>query len=92
VLENCERMGERLREGLRRLGEKHPILRDVRGHGLLVGAEVGEDGPQIVDRCLAEGLIINCTVGRVLRLTPPLTVTAEEVDEALGMLGRVLSS
>jgi acetylornithine/succinyldiaminopimelate/putrescine aminotransferase len=92
VLENCERMGERLREGLRRLGDKHPIVRDVRGHGLLVGAEVGEDGPRIVDRCLAEGLIINCTVGRVLRLTPPLNVTGEEIDEALGILERVLSS
>lgn len=90
VLENCERMGDRIRQGLRRLAEKHPVIRDVRGHGLLIGAEVSEGGPEIVERCLADGLIINCTVGRVLRLTPPLTVTASEVDEALDILGRAL--
>jgi acetylornithine aminotransferase len=92
VLENCERMGERLRTGLRRLGEKHSTIRDVRGHGLLIGVEIGDGGPNIVERCLVEGLIINCTVGRVLRLTPPLTVTSAEVDEALAILGRVLES
>jgi acetylornithine/succinyldiaminopimelate/putrescine aminotransferase len=90
VLENCERMGERLHDGLRRLGEKHSVVRDVRGQGLLLGVEVAEGAPQIVERCLEEGLIINCTVGRVLRLTPPLTVAAAEVDEALAILGRVL--
>jgi predicted acetylornithine/succinylornithine family transaminase len=92
VLENCERMGNRLREGLRCLAEKYSIIRDVRGHGLLLGVEVADTGPEIVAQCLAEGLIINCTVGRVLRLTPPLTVTAPEVDEALRILGRVLDS
>lgn len=92
IVENCRKMGERLRDGLRRLGEKHSVIRDVRGQGLLLGVEVAEGGPQIVDKCLAEGLIINCTVGRVLRLTPPLTVTQAEVDEALQIIGRVLES
>jgi predicted acetylornithine/succinylornithine family transaminase len=92
VLENCERMGDRLRRGLQGLADNHSVIRDVRGYGLLLGVEVGEGGPEIVERCLAEGLIINCTVGRVLRLTPPLTVTASEVDEALTILARVLDS
>jgi acetylornithine/N-succinyldiaminopimelate aminotransferase len=92
VLANCVAMGERLRDGLRRLAAAHPVIADVRGQGLLVGAVLREAGAPIVDRCLAAGLIINCTANTVLRLTPPLTVTAAEVDEALAILERALAS
>jgi predicted acetylornithine/succinylornithine family transaminase len=90
VLANCQAMGERLRAGLRALAASHPIITDVRGPGLLVGAALREPGGPIVDRCREAGLIINCTANTVLRLTPPLTVTAAEVDEALVILDRVL--
>ena len=92
VLANCVAMGERLRAGLRQLGTRHTVVRDVRGQGLLVGAVLAEPGAPIVDRCRDAGLIINCTANTVLRLTPPLTVSAEEVDEALAVLDRVLAA
>lgn len=91
VLANCVAMGERLRAGLRQLAARHPVIKDVRGQGLLVGAALSEPGAPIVDRARAAGLIINCTANTVLRLTPPLTVSAAEVDEALGILDRVLA-
>jgi len=90
VLANCQAMGERLRAGLRALAASHPIITEVRGPGLLVGAVLREPGAPIVDRCRDAGLIINCTANTVLRLTPPLTVTDAEVDEALAILDRVL--
>jgi predicted acetylornithine/succinylornithine family transaminase len=90
VLANCVAMGERLRAGLRRLAAAHAVIEDVRGRGLLVGAVLREPGAAVVDRCLADGLIINCTANSVLRLTPPLTVTAAEVDEALAIIDRAL--
>ena len=92
VLANCVTMGERLRAGLRQLAAHHPIIQDVRGQGLLIGAVLGQPGAPIVDRCRAASLIINCTANTVLRLTPPLTVSAEEVDEALGILEQALSA
>ena len=92
VLANCVAMGERLRAGLRQLATRHPIVQDVRGQGLLVGAGLSQPGATIVDRCRAAGLIINCTANTVLRLTPPLTVSAEEVDEALAIIERVLNA
>ena len=92
VLANCVAMGERLRAGLRQLAARHPLIKDVRGQGLLVGAALSEPGAPIVDRARAAGLIINCTANTVLRLTPPLTVSAAEVDEALAILDRVLAS
>jgi len=91
VLANCERMGERLRAGLERLRDKHAIIRDVRGQGLLLGAELAKPAAPVVERCRDAGLIINATVQTVLRLTPPLTVTADEIDEGLAILDRVLS-
>jgi predicted acetylornithine/succinylornithine family transaminase len=90
VLANGERMGERLRNGLERLRAKHDIVREVRGQGLLVGAELTRPAAPVVERCRGAGLIVNGTVQTVLRLTPPLTVSADEVDEALAILERAL--
>jgi len=91
VLENCRAMGERLRQGLRGLRGRHAIVRDVRGRGLLIGVELGEPGTAVVERCRDAGLIINCTANRVLRFAPPLTTSAEEIDEALQIVDRTLS-
>lgn len=91
VLANCERMGERLRAGLSALRTRHDVIKDVRGQGLLVGAELGIPAAEIVDRCLQAGLIINGTAHTVLRFTPPLTVSAAEIDEAVAIVDGALS-
>jgi acetylornithine/succinyldiaminopimelate/putrescine aminotransferase len=49
-------------------------------------------GAAIVGRCLAQGLLVNCTAERVLRFTPPLVVTREQVDEGFAILERVLAA
>jgi acetylornithine/succinyldiaminopimelate/putrescine aminotransferase len=85
-------MGERLSAGLRQLAQRHPTITAVRGRGLLVGAVLDQPGGPIVDRCRAAGLIINCTANTVLRMTPPLTVSGGEVDEALAILERALAA
>jgi predicted acetylornithine/succinylornithine family transaminase len=92
VLANCQAMGERLRAGLEALARKHAIIRTVRGRGLLIGAELDQPGGPVVERCLARGLIINCTANSVLRITPPLTVSAAEVDHALAILDGALAA
>jgi acetylornithine/N-succinyldiaminopimelate aminotransferase len=92
VLANCVAMGERLSAGLRQLAQRHPTITAVRGRGLLVGAVLDQPGGPIVDRCRAAGLIINCTANTVLRMTPPLTVSGGEVDEALAILERALAA
>jgi predicted acetylornithine/succinylornithine family transaminase len=92
VLANCERMGERLRRGLESLRGTHSVIVAVRGLGLLVGAELTIPAADIVERCLHAGLIINGTAHTVLRFTPPLTVTAAEIDEALAIVDRVLAA
>lgn len=91
ILEQCVAMGKQLTAGLCRLAEESSGVRSVRGPGLLVGAVLDRPAAQVVESCLAEGLIINTTGQDVLRFTPPLTVAAKEVEDALLILGRVLS-
>jgi predicted acetylornithine/succinylornithine family transaminase len=90
VLENCRRAGRRLEERLRGLAARLPAVRDVRGQGLIMGVELDRPGRPVVEACLREGLVINCTAERVLRLLPPLVVTDSEIDEGCGILERVL--
>ncbi|MBP5199207.1 MAG: acetylornithine transaminase [Schwartzia sp.] len=90
-LENVEKMGEYFKERLLALQTKLPwFIKEVRGMGLILGMEITKEGRDIVNACLAEGAIINCTSGNVLRFVPPLIVTKSEIDEVVNVLERVL--
>jgi len=80
--------GERLRAGLRGL----PHVVDVRGRGLLVGAELDVPVQPFLDAALAAGLVCLSSGSNVLRLAPPLVVDAAEIDRALTVLTEVLTA
>ena len=85
-------MGDYLRDGLESLRAAYPgRIRDIRGLGLLLGLELDRDGRAIVDACLQEGLIINCTAGNVLRFVPPLIIEREHINTLITTLHRVLA-
>ena len=86
LLENVRERGSQLAGGLESLGE----VASVRGRGLLLGAVIEGDASEVVDRARAEGLLVLTAGADVVRLAPPLTVTAVEVDEALATLDRIL--
>jgi len=90
VLANCVAQGEYLRARLRALQETCARIRDVRGIGLLVGAELDGPGGAVVDACRTAGLLINCTAEKVLRFSPPLIVSHAEVDMAVDIVESVL--
>lgn len=84
----------RLRAGLEALRAQHPEqIELVRGLGLLLGVVMkdAERAKAIVPAALAQGLLINVTAERVLRIAPPLVVSDAEIDEALAILGQVLA-
>jgi acetylornithine/N-succinyldiaminopimelate aminotransferase len=84
-------MGERLLTGLTRLQAAHPDkIRDVRGVGLILGFEPVGDARAPAASMLARGLVTSPTVTGVIRLVPPLIITAEHVDEALAIIASVL--
>jgi acetylornithine/succinyldiaminopimelate/putrescine aminotransferase len=92
VLDHAKSMGERLGHGLdaiaAELGPEKVI--DSRGRGLLRGlALAGPPGP-VIDACRERGVLVISAGGNVLRLAPPLTISAEEIDEGLAVLRAVL--
>ncbi|MGH7856970.1 MAG: aminotransferase class III-fold pyridoxal phosphate-dependent enzyme, partial [Candidatus Binatia bacterium] len=86
LLDNCRRMGERLRAGLEKLRGPVPMIRDVRGRGLILGAELDRPGRPLVAAALEAGLVINCTADKVIRFLPPLVLGPEDVDRGLELL------
>ncbi len=88
LLASVRELGERLRAGLAAL----PGAANVRGRGLMVGFETA-DAPGLMRRALLEErLILNATGPATVRLLPPLIVTADEVDDAVARIGRLLSA
>ncbi len=92
-------LGDRAMQRLRRLGDTHPVVKDVRGRGLFIGVELDPSAPgagfanaaDVVDRCHQRGLMVNAAQPNVLRIAPALTITADELDEGLSILEEVLT-
>mgnify|MGYP001112124949 CR=1 FL=1 len=90
VMENCIAMGNYLRKKLEGLKEKYSFILEVRGRGLILGMELSIEGGEMVKTALERGLLINCTVGKVLRFVPPLIVSKDEIDQMITILDGIL--
>ncbi|HTX37816.1 MAG TPA: aspartate aminotransferase family protein [Bryobacteraceae bacterium] len=90
--EKAREMGEYTLARLREMQVRRPVIRAVRGLGLLLGVELASAAAaeRVLYRALGLGLSFKVTMGTVLTLTPPLTISREEMDEALAILDRAL--
>ncbi len=68
-----------------------PAIQEVRGAGLMLGAELDRPAADVVSACAERGLLVGTAGADVLRLTPPLIVTTVEIEHALGVLEEVLA-
>jgi len=92
LLENANRLGKYTMEKLEQLKQKHSIIDSVRGVGMMIGVQLNGPGAEIVNKCLENGLRINCTQGTVLRFMLPMIVTQSQIDQAIEIFDNVLSS
>lgn len=93
-LKNVARLGEYFTGALKKLAAKYPgLIKEVRGKGLMLGVELTRDdiGRDVVNDVLANGAIINCTAGNVLRFVPPLIITEGDVDEVMARVDKALA-
>ncbi|MCU5787045.1 aminotransferase class III-fold pyridoxal phosphate-dependent enzyme, partial [Alloalcanivorax marinus] len=67
-----------------------PMVREVRGRGLIIGIQLDRDAGELVGRARQAGLLINVTAGSVVRLLPPLVIDDQELDFLADTLSRVL--
>lgn len=96
------RMGQYLRDGVRRLASQHPIIADVRGHGLFIGVELLDDDGEpatratadIIDRAKRLGVFLSSDGpgDNVLKIKPPLIIEREDVDLFLEVLDASISA
>jgi alanine-glyoxylate transaminase/(R)-3-amino-2-methylpropionate-pyruvate transaminase len=103
IQENARVVGGQLQAGLHRLADKHDIIGDVRGRGLMLGAELVKDRKskepataecaQVFERCKELDLIIGKggLFGNTLRIKPPMCISQEDVEFLLGVLDLALS-
>jgi acetylornithine/N-succinyldiaminopimelate aminotransferase len=92
LLPSIRRVGDYFRGRLRELAQKYGFLREVRGHGLMIGVDMSVPGKQMVLEAQARGLLINCTHETVLRFLPPYIVTEKEVDRAVEILDGIFAA
>ena len=88
LMENAARQGEYFMAELRKI----PQVKEVRGKGLMVGADIGADAKKVADGCMRQGLLLNNVAERTLRFLPPLTVSKAEIDEAVRIVKGVLGN
>jgi 4-aminobutyrate aminotransferase len=101
LIANAAAIGEHLLNGLRGLAEHHPLIGDVRGKGLMIGVELVrdratkeravEERDEIVNLAFERGLLVLGAGRNALRLSPPLVLTRQQADTALGILDECLA-
>lgn len=88
---NVMERGAELRTGLEALQRSFPIVREVRGRGLMLGLRLHHSAEAVQKALYQHGLIVNCTAGDVLRIVPPFVITQEQVQKGLAILRQVLA-
>ncbi len=91
LIENSEKMGKLFREGLEKLKEKHSIIREIRGKGLMIGVELKFEVKDVLMNLMKEGVLMLYSGRNILRILPPLVISKEDVAKVLETLDRVLT-
>jgi acetylornithine/LysW-gamma-L-lysine aminotransferase len=90
-VENSENIGKIFRDGLEKLKEKHPIIREIRGKGLMIGVEIKFEVRDILMNLIKDGVLMLYSGRNILRILPPLVITEEDITKVLQSLDSVLS-
>lgn len=92
LLAHTAQMGKYLENKLEDLKCKFPeLILKIKGLALMRGLELSVPGAAIADACRENGLLINCTQEKILRIMPAMTVSKKELDKGMAILGKVLT-
>jgi len=89
IFKNIEKINNYIFTELNKIKNKVTFINEVRGLGLHIGIELKKEGIEIVKKALQQGLIINCTDKRVLRIMPPLSISLPIVKEGIKILEKI---
>jgi len=95
LMDHVRETGVHLESKLRELQRKHPAIVEVRGAGLMWGLELSDTPKDVAvavhEAAIRQGVLVNRTAGKVIRLLPPLVITKAELDRALTLLDAAFS-
>jgi acetylornithine/N-succinyldiaminopimelate aminotransferase len=91
LMDHVKTVGAHLERRLRELKTKHSAIVDVRGAGLMWGLELNMDATGVHEAAIRQGVLVNRTAGKVIRLLPPLMITEADLDRGLGLLDAAFS-
>ena len=91
LIENSEKMGKIFREGLEKLKEKHMMIREIRGKGLMIGIEMKFEIKDILMELIKEGILMLYSGRNILRILPPLVISEEDITKVLHALDSILT-
>lgn len=92
LLDNVNAMSAYLTNKLKELKNKYPIIKDIRGKGLLIGMEIATNTKDFQTSCFKNGLLLVPAGNNTIRFLPPLNVKKDEIDEMLVILEKSLST
>jgi LysW-gamma-L-lysine/LysW-L-ornithine aminotransferase len=92
LIDNAAKMGVHFKEGLNRLQEKHKIIRQVRGIGMMLGVELRFDVKDILFDGIRRGLLILYSGRNILRLLPPLVMDEMTVSRVVDIIDIILTN
>ena len=91
LVENSEKMGKIFREGLEKLKEKHTMIREIRGKGLMIGIEMKFEIKDILMGLIREGVLMLYSGRNILRILPPLVISEKDITKVLHALDFILT-
>ncbi len=91
LIENAEKMGELFRKGLEEIKERHTMIREIRGKGLMIGIEIKFEVRDILMALIKRGILMLYSGRNVLRILPPLVISKEDVTKVLHALDSILT-
>jgi len=86
LMTHVAEVGQHLQARLKQLQSRHPMIREIRGEGLMWGLDFDRPAAPVVDAAIQQGLLVNRTAETVVRLLPPYIITTDEIDEGIGLL------
>ena len=89
--ETVERKGNYFKEQLQSLVEKHPLVKQTKGKGLMLGLELKTAGAPFAQKMAEEGILINCTAEKILRFLPPFIIEERDIQRTVEALDKILS-
>ena len=90
LLEYAGQAATRFAEHLTELAAQCGQIRQLRQVGMMIGVEMDFEATAIVERCLKQGLLINCTQGNTLRLLPAMNIEMHQIDRGMEIFSRVV--